>query len=419
MSQGGSLRRQLPAGVIDSGFASLAGFGVALTAVSMFNDVDRGVYAVFFTAFLVGTLLSNELIFTPAEIEAVGYPVSQRLSLVPRSLRLGAIPALAGTVAAPVAVAVTASYATAEVALGLAVTSAVAIVLSPMQDHVRRMLHIAELSWKAATVSIVQFVVVSVCLAIGVAADVPDAWLPFGALAVANTVSLVFARVLAQFSIRDRALDTLRFRELAATGVWFVINAAPAVVWFAVAAIIAWLASPEDLGYAESARVVAQPVLVFTTGLIAVLKPRAMRAAMDADLSAARKARAIYLGSAAVAGVVYLAIVGWDWVLNPLAYVVPSAYVVAGLAAFTIFANIAMSAAFLQSDELAGAGRARTLAMISWFSSIFVLLGGLTAQVTGAYARPLAGVAGSGARYAAQAKKLAEVYQEPSSQGER
>jgi hypothetical protein len=32
LSQEGSLGRQLPAGVIDSGFASLAGFGVALTA---------------------------------------------------------------------------------------------------------------------------------------------------------------------------------------------------------------------------------------------------------------------------------------------------------------------------------------------------------------------------------------------------
>ena len=58
---------------------------------------------------------------------------------------------------------------------------------------------------------------------------------------------------------------------LASTGIWFVLNvAAPSLAGFAAAAIIAWLASPEDLGYAESARVVAQPVLVFAAGLNAV-----------------------------------------------------------------------------------------------------------------------------------------------------
>ena len=108
MARRGGLRRQLPAGIVDSGFASLAGFAVALTAVNVFDDVDRGVYAIFFTAFVMGALLANELIFTPAEVEAVSVPVPARLSLVAQSLRLGVGPALVGALASPIAVAVTA-----------------------------------------------------------------------------------------------------------------------------------------------------------------------------------------------------------------------------------------------------------------------------------------------------------------------
>jgi hypothetical protein len=259
-------------------------------------------------------------------------------------------------------------------------------------------------------VSIVQFVVVAACMGIGVAVDVPIAWLPFGVLVVANATSLVYARVLAQFSMTDRATSTLRFLDLASTGIWFLLNAAPAVVWFATTAVIAALASPEALGFAESARVVAQPVAVFAGGLTAVLTPRAMRAAMDSDLADARRSRTVYLASMGLAGVAYLAIAGWDWVLNPMAYIVPSAYELNGLAALSIVAAMALSASFLQSDEIAGARRVRTLALISWLSSLAGLLAGLTAPITGAFARPIAGLAGAGAKYVPQAVVLARLY---------
>ena len=412
MAHKGGIRRRLPAGVIDSGFASLAGFAVALTAVTLFGDSDRGVYAIFFTAFVAGSLLANELIFTPAEVEAVSHPVPQRLSLVPQSLRLGIGPALLGALASPIAVLVSAGYSRPEVSLGLAVTSATAIVVSPMQDHLRRMLHIAEVSWVAAAVSTVQLATVSVCIGAGIVLDVAEAWLPFGALTVANVVSLSVATIAARSKVREHAGTTLRFRQLAATGVWFVLNAAPATVWFAIAAIIAALAGPEALGFAESARVVAQPVLVLAGGLAAVLAPQAMRAAMDSDLAAAHKARRMFIGYMSLAGVAYALLAGWDWVLNPMAYLVPSAYSLGGLAALTILANLVTAATFLQGDELAGAGRVRSLAGISWFSSIVGLVASLTAATTGAYARPLAGLVGAAARYIAQARALVTAYGE-------
>ena len=288
--------RRLPAGVVDSAFASLATFIVGLSAVNLFDDVNRGVYAVYFTAFVAGTMLPRQLIFTPAEVKAVSFDTDVRLSIIPESIRLALGPAVVGTVGAAVAWVVTYSYASPDVSLALLVTCAAAIVLSPIQDHVRKMLHIATLSWRAASVSVVQFLAVAAGVGVAIALDVPIAWVPFGVLAFANAVSLTFARVVSHLSSHGQPPEQLRFRSLATKGKWLVLHAAaPAVSGFALAAIIAGLASPEELGYAESARVVAQPVLVLSAGLTAVLGPRSMRAAMETDVGTARHTNRVYL----------------------------------------------------------------------------------------------------------------------------
>jgi O-antigen/teichoic acid export membrane protein len=406
-----SYRRRLPAGIVDSAFASLATFVVGLAAVNLLDDVNRGVYAVYFTAFMAGTVLPRQLIFTPAEVKAVSFPTSERLSVLRQSIRLGLGPAAVGSLGAIVAWAVTLSYASEDVSLTLLVTSAAAIVLSPIQDHVRKMLHIAALSWRAAFVSVVQFVVVAVGAVVLLVLDVPIAWIPFGALTVANAVSLTFAWVVSVYSIDARAPEQLRFRPLAAKGVWLVLHAAaPSFTGFAVAAIIAALASPEALGYAESARVVAQPILVLAAGLTAVLAPRSMRAGMDLDLVTARRTSNRYLALMGLAGVGYLIVAGWDWALNPMALLVPSAYVLSGLVAVTIIGNIATSAVFLQINELLGSGDERRLAFIAWLESPVSILGALTAGVTGAFARPIGIIASSMFRFVVQERTLTRVY---------
>lgn len=416
--RGEGFGRRLPAGVVDSAFASLATFIVGLTAVNLFDDVSRGVYAVYFTAFMAGTMLPRQLIFTPAEVQAVAYSVPQRLSVIPASIRLGIGPALVGTVASGIAWLVTRSYADPDVNTALLVTCAVAIVLSPIQDHVRKMFHIATVSWRAAGVSIVQFLAVCVAVGIAIAVDVPVAWVPFGALTIANALSLAVARVVTHFSIDERLPEALRFVRLARQGTWLVVHAAaPSVSGFIVAAVVAELAGPEALGFAESARVVAQPVLVLSAGLTAVLAPRSVRAAMDLDRGTARHTNRAYLGIMAVAGVAYLAVAGWDWVLNPLAYLVPSAYVVAGLAAVTIVANTVRSAVFLQVNELMGAHRERRLALIGWLEAPVRIGVAFTAGATEAFARPLALTAGSGTRLVLQSRALAGVYDERSEAG--
>ncbi|MBT8166622.1 MAG: hypothetical protein HKO63_04235 [Acidimicrobiia bacterium] len=411
MSTDSGLRRRLPAGIVDAGFASLATFAVGLAAVTWFDDVSRGVYAVFFTAFVAASLLSTELIYTPAQVKTVSFPTSERLSLVPQTLRLGIGPTSLGTLAVGGAVAATWSYASTDVLVPLAVTTAISLVLSPMQDHVRRMLHIGAQNWKASWISVVQFFVAISGVAVGYLADVPIGWIPFGALAIANAVSLTVGVIVARVSIQDKADAIMRFRELATRGKWFVLAAtARSIASFVVVTVIAWVVSPEDLGYAESARVVAQPVLVLAAGLSAVLGPRSMRAAMDRDRATARRTSRLYLGLMGLGGLTYTLIVAWDVPINPMAHIVPSAYVLPGLVALTIAANVIASAPFLRSNELAGAHRERTLAGIAWLSSTVSVVGGLTAWLTGAYARPVSVLGDGASRYAAQSHVLGTIY---------
>ncbi len=414
LAEDSSVKRRLPAGIVDTGFASAATFIVGLTAVVRFDDVDRGAYALFFSAFVMGSLIANEWIFTPAEVEAVSFPESKRLSLLPRSLKLGIAPCLVGSTASLVALGLTLSYTSGAVAVGLAVTSALLIVVSTMQSHVRRMLHIAALSWIAAVMSTAQFIVVLATVWIGTAVGVPLAWLPFGALALANATSMLLGLWIARHQLREEAPTRLEFRELGTRGFWFVLNgAAPALAGFMVAVIISWLASPEDLGYTESARIVAQPILVLAAGLTAVLGPRAIRAGLDRDPIQSRSTSRIYTTLLLSGAGLYLLVVGRDWVLNPVAGIVPSAYILTGLVALTAAANAVAAMTFLQGDELAGAGRERSLAAIAWFSSLFLLAGGLTAGFTGAYARSIGLIAGSSTRFVIQWLALRGVYRAP------
>lgn len=412
MSRVRSYKMRLPVGVVDAGFASLATFAAGLAAVNLLGDAERGVYAVFFAAFMLGTVLPRSLIFTPAEVRAVASPVDASLMLLPRSLFLGVGPAVLGVTAILVAVPVTAPHATSEVILALALTSGVATILSPLQDHVRRMFHIAARSWQAAAVSIVQFVSVLASIGVMLLLEVDAEWVPFGTLAVANAVSLTISRLISGTGKPFVVPERLSPRLLASGGKWLLVKAAATwIMGFAAATIIIALAGPEVLGFAESARIVAQPILVLATGLTAVLAPRSIKAGMDRDLRTARRTSRAYLWLIGIAGIGYLAITGWDWFLNPMSYIVPSAYVVPGLVALTVVANILSANTYLQESELLGARRERTLARIAWTASPVLLLGGLTAGITGAYARPLGRLGAAATEFVMHGTVLRGMYQ--------
>ena len=166
------------------------------------------------------------------------------------------------------------------------------------------------------------------------------------------------------------------------------------------------------LGYAEAARVVAQPVLVLATGLTAVLAPKAMEAAMHYDLDAARHTRRVYLSIMAGGGVLYLAAAATPWILNPMKYLVPAAYVVGGLVAITIVANLVSAAMYLDINELLGAQKARPMAAVAIITSPILVLVALTAKATGAFARPVGHLARDSVQVLWYRGKLSKHYAE-------
>ncbi len=345
----------------------------------------------FFAAFILGSVIVTELVLVPAQVVAVDLPAEKRLGVTRRSLTIGLMPGAVGVLAALAAIAWNAELTSGEVLTALGVTTAVTIVVSPMQDHVRQLLHIADKSWHSVLVSSVQLAGVVAAISTLVYFDVERAWVPFGSLAIANILSLATGFVLAGAHRREHTDPaSLNFRGLASSGKWLVVRAAvPAAFAFVAANILTQLAGPKAYGYAEAARQVAQPITVLSMGLMAVLGPRAVRAGSQRDETAGAHNRHTFIGAMTVAGAAYLAIAGFDWTLNPMAWLVPAAYVVSGLVIATIVANLLAAAFLIYGRELLGAGRVRPLAIISLVATPALPLAAITAGTTEAFARPI------------------------------
>ena len=116
-----SERSKLPAGIIDAGFASLATFVASLVAVVIFSDADRGIYAVYFTAFNLGAIIAYQLVYVPAEIESVARELPIRITIIDDSLRIGRLPAVIGALIILGATITTAPIADANLARWLKV----------------------------------------------------------------------------------------------------------------------------------------------------------------------------------------------------------------------------------------------------------------------------------------------------------
>lgn len=385
MRRGGGL---LSAGLVDAGSASLATFAVSLYAARVLEPATLGAYGLFFPAFVLVGVVPTQLLFLPAEIACLPFEGRDRFAVLRRSFRVGGPVALA----AGVCLTAVAWFVPPEVdrsaVLALALTAAVASVVHPMQDHLRRLLHFGRSSWNAAATSGVQLVTTGLALAV-LHLTVPAAWVPFGALALANGVSLLAGWLRASPPPRPRT-DALALVPMLRNGRWLLVaGLAPGLSQFAVAALIAWLAGAAALGHAEAARVVAQPVFVLGMGLQSVLGPRLMEAAADRTAEPARRtARAFVVVLLAAAGA-YLLLAGPAWPANPMRWLVPTAYTVPWLVAATIAAHAAFALSLPFEAQLKGGRRERSLAQWELATSALKLAGGATAAATGAFARPL------------------------------
>jgi hypothetical protein len=379
------------AGVLDAGLSSLASFAVGVYAARMLDAVQLGGYALAAAAWGLAITVPAQLAFTPLEIIAVACHAPGRLRFLRRSMMLGLWPTVLPAIAVPLWMPFAPPAVRPDVVVALTVTSTVAALASPPQDHLRRMLHIAGLSWYATLVSVVQLIVAVGSLVVFTLEKVPPSWAPFGALALANIASLSVGMLLA----RRReggvvALPTARFAAIMRSGSWLLMTSlVPTAAAFVVAAVAAHIAGAAILGYAEVARLSGQPLLVLSTGLSATLGPGLVAAAQQRRPDHARRVGRLWVVITLTAGAAYLALVGTDWRGNPLASILPKAYVVPGLVAATILANATHGITNPLRSELLGAGKEVALTRIEIAGNAVRLLITAATGLVGAFIIPL------------------------------
>jgi hypothetical protein len=380
------LRQKLPAGIVDASLASLATFSAGLAAVRWLEPAELGVYSVIFSAFLVGSLLPSEIAYTPIQVSMIRLDVRERLGGIIHSLGKGIPPALLGSIFVLVAGGLIWWRSDPSAALELAVTGIALTVISPMQDHLRRGLHIAERSWVAASMSGAQLIAVVLVLLIMWVTSVDPAWAPLGSLVVANIVSLTVGLLMSGRGWRIRPTVPV----VMVSGRWLAASSISAYGGTLVASVIMTLvAGPEIVGFAEAARVAAQPVLVITTGVAAALASRHLRAAATADRDAAMKVNQSFFVVIGIAGLAYLALAGFAWALNPLSALMPVAYQITLLVPVTILSNLVLSVTSPLRDQLIASNMEVPMAKIDFASLTIPTFVAATAGVTGAFARPL------------------------------
>lgn len=388
-----SVRRAVPAGLVDAALASLASFIVTLYAARFLEANDLGTYALFFNAFTMAAVVPTQLLFSPAEIESLNYSGRRRLCLLGQSLRLGWPPATGAALVGTLAAVAGSVGAPGNVVVPLALTSLLCTAVSPVQDHVRRLLHFAGVSWRAAAMSLLQLGAVLASLLLFTRLGVPTPWLPFGALLTANLASLSLGLVLAADWRNYEPLSRMARADLFRFGRWLVlIGLTPAAARFLSGVLVTHLASAATLGYVEAARVVSQPLFVLMMGLSAVLVPRLMEGAAQRRQDLARNASVPFRAIVIAGGVLYLLAVGFSWPLNPLPLALPSAYVVQGVVPLMIVAQILQGILQPPRAQLTGAGWGRTLLRLEVVSSLPLLLASATARLTGAFAAPVGAV---------------------------
>lgn len=427
------MRTRIPAGLLDSGFTALGTFIVNLYAIDRIGDLsdpeDLGVYGLFMAAFLFVSAVTTEMVFVPAEKVTLELDPTDRTGLVGAILLRGAPLAAVTTLLVSLA-AVFAAWrgAEASVIVPLLATSAAAGLAVPLQDHVRRLLHLGEHSWWAARVSAVQLLA-SIGWLVVLNGVMPDPlWVPFAAIALSRLTSMTIGVIVAARTARGlpiRQTDIHRQlswsallvsgRYLAATGAMSTGNN------LLVAAIITAFAGFDVLAFAEAARTVAQPVLVLATGLRAVTAPRSMEAARARDRDAATSVAHTFYALTAALSTVYILAAGFSWSLNPFSRLAEEAYAVGGLVIVTVVANVLNGVAFPARFELIGADEERSLFGAEVIANgaqlviatVMAVVAGSSVAV-GAMARPVA-FAGLGAtRLAVYRRPLARHYAQAS-----
>lgn len=386
------LRHSVAAGLADSALASLATFLIGLFATKQLSLSALGIYGLAFSAFVFAASVPALLVFTPAEIALLRTSPAKQLGSLPHSLRLAFWPAIGAAVLAG-GVVLLVERGTSGV-VPILVGGFVASIVSPMQDHVRRMLHQVNRNIAAAEVSLAQVSVAGLVI-LGLShAGIDKAWIPFAALAAANIVSGGLGLVLAARGWERPDPPLFHALHLTRVGGWLLMSGSLDLAGgFVALTILSAVAGSDTVGRYEATRVLSQPLYVLASGLLAVVNPRAMRAAQGRERHEARRYTLVYLGSFGLCGLAYLLVAGIQWPHNPLVKYFPNAYVTRGLIAAMIVMQIVVYGNNIMKSQVVAIGRQQVLARVGVLTTAANIgLVALLAGVVGAFSIPLASV---------------------------
>lgn len=377
-------------GVLDSALASLATFEIGYVAVRYLDPIVLGGYALCFRALFLAGNFPSQLIYTPIEAKVVDFHQIDRLNLLVRTTRRGLLPAILSALAVSLWIFAVPDTVPSPAVWALTITAIPSAFLSPVQDHVRRMLHSGGATWWAVGVSTIQVCIVTGYILIFLEFELDIVWIPFGALAAANLISLLFGVGVASWVSRHRTLDVkFSLKKLLRPGSWLLATGLiTGLGAFLVGVLVARLASIEALGYAEGARVVSQPLIVLALGLTWVLGPRSMEAARRQRREKALHISRMYRWVLGVIAVGYLMVFGLEWNLNPFHVLLPNAYEIAGLVAAMILANLVFLWPQPERRELIGVERTVNLTKVEAVGNVIRTAIGATAGQIGAFAVP-------------------------------
>lgn len=385
-----SLKKRIPAGLVDSAFASIATFGAGIYAVRYLTPSELGVYSLFFSAFLLAAVIPASFIFISARVELIAIQPEQRLRAYPQTLSIGGVTSLLSALAVGVAIPTALTVGHSGLVLPMTLTAYVAALLSPLQDHIRGLLHLGNASWGAATVSIVQAAVVCGAILVAYVANVDVAWVPFGSLAVANACSLAVGIAICQIAGGERPDRIVTFRTVASAGGWLLaMNLLTRAADFAGRYAVISVTAADVLGVAEGARIASRPIGVFVMGISAVIIPRSMEIGKHGDRATGRRLSvASNLGIVLIA-LAYLLVGGFSWRFNVVEWLAPIGYTVPGLVPLTIVGTALLGMLFAERAQLIGAGRERGLTVTELAAAIAFALAGFLAFLIGPFAIPV------------------------------
>ena len=374
-------------GQLDAGFASLAAFITGLIAVRILDVEGLAAYALLSSTFLIASQLPAELIFNPSQVLAIDLPSTSRLSMLRHSTGRGLVTSAVSALIVPLGVAPILGSTGVRDVLPMALSATALAIFSPLQDHVRAMLHLSGRSWIAAATSAMHFVGTSVTLLV-LYRDFP-LLAPFGALTVGNLLSIGISMFwVSHFPMPQVAKPT--FGELRALGGWLLATGlARTGLNYGTRSVIGLLAGIASLGFLESSRIVAQPIFVITQGLIAQVGPKATEAGAKRDSAAARRWRLRFGILLSLIAFPYALITATSWSPNPFSVLAPRAYAIPGLTAIMLLGVWLTALLRPLKAEMLGARLQRPLAYLTIGLGVLEIAIAFGAIQIGAFAAPV------------------------------